>query len=54
MLARLSLCFVALATGASVPGAEKKPTGMGEKVGVPGVGAPGVSGISPARNGRAT
>ena len=49
MLARLSLCFVALAAGAPVPGAEKKPTGMGEKVGVPGVGAPGVSGISPAR-----
>ena len=49
MLARLSLCLVALAAGASVPGAEKKPTGMGEKVGVPGVGAPGVSGISPAR-----
>ena len=49
MLACLSLCLVALAAGASVPGAEKKPTGMGEKVGVPGVGAPGVSGISPAR-----
>ena len=48
MLARLSVCFV-LAAGASVPGVERKPTGVGTKAGVAGVGVPGVKGISPAR-----
>jgi len=43
LLARLSLCFV-LAAGASVP-----TNGVGTKAGVPGVGVPGLPGISPAR-----
>ena len=48
MIARLSVCFV-LAAGASVSGVEQKTTGVGAKAGVPGVGVPGVKGISPAR-----
>ena len=41
MFARVSVCF-ALAAGASVPSAERKPAGAG-------MGVPGVAGISPAR-----